>query len=245
MILEKPKLLFIHIPRTGGSSIENFFNFCPCAPMNKKESQYSTLEESKEYCKIENYFKFTIVRNPWDRLLSWFLWSYAEVIYYQYISERGEHPQDGKKGRARAWAKGRKLLNDKKNRFVDQKLFLKFKTSFSSFIERLEGQSNLNADPRYDSIGALENRLYGRWIMPQSMWIESSGKIEMDYICKFEKLKIDFNIILRKRGIEAKPLEQTGKIYHKPDYRKFYTKRNQEIINRLYEEDIKRFKYDF
>ncbi len=245
MILKKPKLLFIHIPRTGGSSIENFFNFRPCAQMDNKSSRHLTLEECEEFCRIEDYFKFTIVRNPWDRLLSWFLWSYAEVIYYQYISERGQLPHGGRNDRAQAWKRGRKLLNDKKNGFVDQKLFLKFKTAFSSFIEKLEGQSNLNVDPQYDNAGIIENRLYGRWIMPQARWLESEGDIRMDYICKFEKLKTDFNIILRKHKLEPKPLRRTGKIYHKPDYRKFYTKKNQEIISQLYSEDIKRFKYDF
>lgn len=245
MILKKPKLLLIHIPRTGGSSVENFFNFQASDRPHRKEYRYSTLEESKKYCKIENYFKFSIVRNPWGRLLSWFLWSYAEVIYYQYISERGERPLEGKSGRTQAWVKGRKLLNDKKNGFINQKLFLKFKTSFSSFIERLEGQSDLGVDLKYDDIGVLENRLHGRWIMPQVRWLESNGKIKMDHICKFENLKNDFNIILRRHKMEPKPLERTGKIHHKPDYRKFYTKKNQEIVNKLYKEDIKKFKYDF
>ena len=81
--------------------------------------------------------------------------------------------------------------------------------------------------------------------MPQVRWLESNGKIKMDYICKFENLKNDFNIILRRHKMEPKPLERTGKIHHKPDYRKFYTKKNQEIVNKLYKEDIKKFKYDF
>ena len=225
--------------------MENFFDFSPCDRADKKESQYSTLEESKKYYKIENYFKFTIVRNPWSRLLSWFLWSYAEVIYYQYISERGERPLEGKVGRTRAWVKGRKLLNDKKNGFINQKLFLKFKTSFSSFIERLEGRSDLNIDPSCDDVRVLENRLHGRWIMPQVRWLESNGEIKMDYICKFENLQTDFDVFLKKHKIESKPLEQTGKIHHKPDYRKFYTKKNQEIVSQLYKEDIRKFKYDF
>ena len=122
---------------------------------------------------------------------------------------------------------------------------MKFKTSFSSFIERLESESDLSADPKYDDIGALENRLHGRWIMPQVRWLESNSKIKMDYICKFENLKTDFNIILRKHEIKPKPLERTGKIRHKPNYRKFYTKKNQEIVSKLYKEDIKKFKYDF
>ena len=96
-------------------------------------------------------------------------------------------------------------------------MFLKFKTAFSGFIEKLESQKTLTADPAFDNNITIENRLNGRWIMPQVRWLEIEGKVNLDYVCKFEKLK--------------------------PNYKKFYTKKNQEIVSQIYREDIKRFKY--
>jgi len=245
MILEKPKILFIHIPRTGGSSIEKFFNFVPSGDHYKKQTQHSTLEEYAEHCDVEKYFKFTIVRNPWDRLLSWYLWSFSEVIYFQYLSEHGQFIGAGKSARQRAWRRGRDLLNNKKNGFVDQKFFLKFKTAFSTFIERLESLGELTLDKRWDDLTHINNRLSGRWIMPQVRWLELNDKVNMDYIGKFERLTPNFKTILRKNKIKIGELEEVAKIHNKPNYRKFYNKKNQQIIANIYKEDIKKFKYEF
>tara|TARA_R110000824_G_scaffold286698_4_gene474838 strand:+ start:2469 stop:3206 length:738 start_codon:yes stop_codon:yes gene_type:complete len=245
MIVEDFKLLFVHIPRTGGSSVEKFFNYECDKKWRSHNAQHCTLEEYSDGYDLDDYFKFTIVRNPWDRLLSWYLWSYAELIYFQHMSDRGQFVSSAKNGRARAWIKGRKILTDKNNTFVDQKFFLRFKTAFSSFVERLEAMSRLGPHAVFDDVSVLENRLNGRWIMPQVRWLEINSKIKTDYICKFEKLKINFNTVLRKNNIKKKPLEVIGRIYHKPSYRKFYTKKNQQIIANIYAEDIKKFKYEF
>lgn len=71
MINHKHKLIFIHIPRTGGSSIEkalcgkDWFNIH--AP-SKHLTAYSAKKIYAEYW--NKYFKFTFVRNPWDRMVS-------------------------------------------------------------------------------------------------------------------------------------------------------------------------------
>lgn len=71
MINHKYKLIFIHIPRTGGTSIEkalcgkDWFNIH--AP-SKHLNAYSAKKIYSEYW--DKYFKFTFVRNPWDRMVS-------------------------------------------------------------------------------------------------------------------------------------------------------------------------------
>ena len=250
MILDDHKILFIHIPRTGGTSVEKFFEFKThdnllSTQSSIRNAQHLTLKEYTQEIDIEKYFKFTIVRNPWDRLLSWYLWSYADLIYFQYMSEKGHYVSTGKKGRTRAWLRGKNLLNDRDNTFTDHKFFLKFKTAFSAFVQKLESARSLCLDPQYDNLYEVDNRLHGRWIMPQVKWLELDDKINLDYICKFEKLKSNFATVLRKNKIKNGPLEITGCIHNKPNYRKFYTKKNQEIISNIYCDDIKRFKYEF
>ena len=61
------KTIFIHIPKTGGNSIYE-------ALFNKKSNghiRYSQYEK-KNRKKFQEYFKFAVVRNPWDRLVSAF-----------------------------------------------------------------------------------------------------------------------------------------------------------------------------
>jgi hypothetical protein len=245
MILPDKKIIFIHIPRTGGSSVEKYFNFKFSSDWKPKTAQHLTLEEYSNHYDLDKYFKFTIVRNPWDRLISWYLWSYADLIYFQYLSENGQFSSRGPSARLKAWNKGRLLISDKSNSYTDQKLFLKFKTAFSSFIEKLESQKPLEVDMRFDNNVKIENRLKGRWVMPQVKWLEVNGKINLDHICKFERLNTTFKTVLRKNKSTIQELPKIGKMYHKPNYRKFYNKKNQQIVRELYAEDIKRFKYEF
>lgn len=245
MILHDSKIIFIHIPRTGGTSVEKHFGFKHQHGWKPETAQHLTLKEYSNHYDVNDYFKFTLVRNPWDRLVSWYLWAHAEVVYFQYLAETGQFSTRGTSARLRAWNKGRELLSNKKNTFTDQKLFLKFKTAFSSFIERLETQKDLIHDSVFDNNIVLNNRLNGRWIMPQVRWLELNGKVKLDYIGKFENLNANFNTVLRKNKLKKTSLKREGKIHNKPNYKKFYTKKNQEIIRLLYREDIKKFKYEF
>ena len=60
------KCIFIHIPKTGGTSIASAL-----FGSNVGHYKWSLLKNAfdKDY---DNYFKFAFVRNPWDRLLSAF-----------------------------------------------------------------------------------------------------------------------------------------------------------------------------
>ena len=68
MIIEEFKCVFIHIPRTGGSSIERSFRNPPGLGKAKHCYPHEIISFPKDF------FKFTIVRNPWDRLLSYYRW---------------------------------------------------------------------------------------------------------------------------------------------------------------------------
>ena len=74
MINHEHKFIFIHIPRTGGSSIESQFNFfLPSGP------KHWILNDWKKYLEPEifdSYFKFSFVRNPWDFIISKYMSSY-------------------------------------------------------------------------------------------------------------------------------------------------------------------------
>ena len=69
MISDKHKIIFIHIPRTSGTSIESAFKF----NMDKVGGKHLKASEIKKNIgndKWNNYFKFSIVRNPWERFAS-------------------------------------------------------------------------------------------------------------------------------------------------------------------------------
>ena len=74
MILHKYKCIFIHIPRTGGSSIEIALDGIDWFKKRPEEKHLVASQARKLYGENiwKSYFKFSFVRNPWDRIIS--LW---------------------------------------------------------------------------------------------------------------------------------------------------------------------------
>jgi hypothetical protein len=80
-IINDHKLIFIHIPKTAGTSIEHVLNFNGDINGDKKnwygniddyELDHSTIDYLIKNCKYYNntYLKFCVVRNPYERLVS-------------------------------------------------------------------------------------------------------------------------------------------------------------------------------
>ena len=90
LVSESHEFMFVHVPRTGGSSARRVLEPCSTRPsrrrLNKLGSHlgvvpwrrryfavHTTLAEAQSAIPREIYqrlFKFAIVRNPWDRLVS-------------------------------------------------------------------------------------------------------------------------------------------------------------------------------
>jgi len=84
VIFHKHKCIFVHVPKTGGTTIEKMFE------QNGDKYDYSEKHLLLPSCKSRyseywnDYFKFSIVRNPWDRIYS---------IWYNH-RKRGDIPAD-------------------------------------------------------------------------------------------------------------------------------------------------------
>jgi len=78
MIADFPngKVIFVHIPRTSGTSIESCIT---CVPLEKKHLRASQLKNAVGSAWGRAY-KFTFVRNPFDRLISIFHAPYYKDI---------------------------------------------------------------------------------------------------------------------------------------------------------------------
>jgi chondroitin 4-sulfotransferase 11 len=82
MIDRKHKFIFVHIPRTGGSSIEISLGR-GLGTLKGNNTVIGTFQDKHWTCsnyKAENpsewksFFKFSFVRNPWDRAISTYEW---------------------------------------------------------------------------------------------------------------------------------------------------------------------------
>jgi hypothetical protein len=72
MISHPYRFIFIHIPKTGGTSIEKYFGEFDIDSNYKHRTHNYFLGNLPDY---SNYHKFTIVRNPFDLLVSQFKWN--------------------------------------------------------------------------------------------------------------------------------------------------------------------------
>lgn len=82
---DRLKCIYIHIPKTGGVSINNSL-FNSLGGSHIKIKNYSLIYSRKEFNK---YYKFTLVRNPYDRLASAYFFlknkGFHEVDYNWYL----------------------------------------------------------------------------------------------------------------------------------------------------------------
>lgn len=95
MISESKKFLFIHYPKTGGNSIQKALleysddalvptHFTRRSGYNEDFRTYNSNYKTHKHSTLNNYrqelepelfkslFKFTTVRNPWDRMISYY-----------------------------------------------------------------------------------------------------------------------------------------------------------------------------
>jgi len=87
MISHKHKFIFIHIPKTGGTSIERVLDtniqlenpdlYSGHVEGNTlfDDKHWTTIDYQQNFPKLfDSYFKFMFIRNPWDRMVSQYEW---------------------------------------------------------------------------------------------------------------------------------------------------------------------------
>ena len=78
MISDDFKTIFVHIPKTGGTSVESMFGdnivIRQKTFRDKQPNKHWSAKriQSQNSQKFEEYYKWTIVRNPWERELSFY-----------------------------------------------------------------------------------------------------------------------------------------------------------------------------
>jgi chondroitin 4-sulfotransferase 11 len=72
MISHNPPFVFVHLTKTAGTSIDYTLKHLAEIPKEKHKVKHETILQLLKQCKKDpaEYFKFTTVRNPFDRLVS-------------------------------------------------------------------------------------------------------------------------------------------------------------------------------
>ena len=187
------RCIFVHIPKTGGISVSRglFGNYAG--------GHYDVQWYQRHYtaATFRSYFKFCVVRNPWDRLRS----------AYLFLSQGGFHEED------RRW-------------FEEN---IGYSVGLSEFVESWLSEDNVRS-------GSIHFR-------PQVEFIrDSSGKIAMDFIARFESLSNDFETIKRSIG-SRRPLPHLNPSFVPEGPGELFTPEAAAIVESVYSEDIAEFGY--
>lgn len=92
VVCNNKKCIFIHIPKTAGTSIEQFLKdkgqneIMFHGVQNNRSLHHLTALEFKRIIPsvFNNYYKFSMVRNPYDRLLSEYYWTPVPNLGFKY-----------------------------------------------------------------------------------------------------------------------------------------------------------------
>ena len=231
-ISHKDNIIFVHIPKTGGGSVEktlgifgedNNGSLNPNLDIlygkkNNKLLHHLTIKEIKNFNNSQclNYKKVSFVRNPFDRMVSEYLW------------------------RIQVYCK--KKINFKK--FLIEEAIPR-KNGINTFIKDFYKDENI--------IPLLDVHYLDQY----KFLIDEKDNIDMDFIGKFENLEKDFKKIFKLKLINYKiHKSKSDYLYYISkeffpnfltikSYRKFYDNETIDIIKKEYKKDLMYFNYKF
>jgi len=180
--------IFIHINKTAGTSIGNAIGLPVKHHQTAKEVIASIGRD-----KWNAAYKFTLVRNPWDKVVS----------HYEYRRKRNK--------------------TEVATRGI----------SFAEWVNKTYGPEK---DPFYYN--------NPKAFQPQVEWLKNDeGKIDIDFIGKFETINEDYGKIKSAIGLEAElPHLNASK---RKGYQSYYDAETREIVANWFREDIEAFGYTF
>lgn len=216
-ISHRHRTIFIHVPKTGGTSIEAVLGMhgdrgdvgvVPYADqvadrehLYGRQLQHLTAErlraELDDEAVFSSYFKFSVVRNPWDRLVSTCAWS------------------------GRKWARGEMLERGEFDAFV--------RRTHAAFAACRDAPRPAPLHPH---------------VVPQVAYLfDAAGRSCVDFIGRTESLARDWHVIRDRLGVDAE-LPTRMKSAHRP-YREYYDAETRDLVAEIYARDIEAFGYRF
>lgn len=220
MISHKQQYIFVHIPKTGGTSVSKKLGLFRVATHGVQDHRpimdiepFSIAHLRPQCWRSDGLYRYV-------RLQLGHLWRGRRRLsqteyksYYKFTFVRNSW------ARAVSWYKG--VMRDE---VIRAKLGIPVDCSFKQFITVYGDQYH------------LKSQLY--WLM------DSRGHIAMDFIGKFERLQEDFNQVCGTLGIEDTQLP-TELMFGGERYTRLYDDETKDLVARKYAREIAMFGFKF
>jgi|GEM_PF-3349719 len=241
-VSDKYKFIFLHMPKTGGTSVRNALQKIDIQAKKRECFLHSNAMYSKAFLektgrKWEDYFKFSIVRDPYPRMVSF----YEHMVR---IRKRHEFVLNGYR------TKREKLL---RGEYQDIRQTVKFKDLEYAIMWDGREVTKYNYDSFEDFIKNpyyWMHRLNTRKIdftVNYVDWLSIDGEIAVDFVMKLENIKDDWGIVLDAMKLPKKSRVEIGhdkKGSNIPDWKLYYNDELTEIVANRFRKDFEYFGYN-
>lgn len=230
-ISRKYKFIFIHIPKTGGTSIRHAMYDMDDNSKKKECFLHSDVNYSKAYLKRNgekwnDFFTFSIVRNPYARMVS----------FYNHLKRiRKENLEKVELFKNHPKRNG----NDKRtNKEIEESII-----QFSRFADRYNYKDfkDFIENPYYHMKDLNPRKL--NFVANYVDWLSDEKGIAVKYIMKLEDANNCWDEVLSKIGCEKIELPHLKK-GENVDWKDYYTKRLKDIVYKRFKRDFEYFNYD-
>ena len=153
VIIKDYNSVFIHIPKTGGSSIQRWLLDNTDSRVTKATKHQPLSDIELKYGKFD--FSFAVVRNPWDWCVSWYFFSRDRALRrIKHPKNKGKFSLEYNQQVLNHFEKGfeyfmeNTLLTDQLHRTIGVDYIIKFET-LNEDIKLIRTKFNINAPMPY------------------------------------------------------------------------------------------------
>jgi hypothetical protein len=212
------KLVFVHIQKTGGDTVSKLLSDSVPDTFRFKAKHGFAADAAKDLECWNAYFKFAFVRNPWDRLVSWYsmIRDAEKIRLHQTLIDRRKRSHLRQTRENKLW------------RYV-----LDSSSTFEEFIvnctDEIEVDKGVFYSFTYDQLDYITG---------------SNGNLLVDFVGRFENLGSDLLKVYDKLGIELRSIPHENRSV-RGHYSSFYTPETKMIVEERFKRDIEYFGYEF
>lgn len=232
MISHEKKVIFVHIRKSGGTTIKNLFpDYDPNSALSGALSD--GLLDSGWFTSpyVERYFKFAVVRNPWDRFISGYL--YCRSTRKRPLLDVLKNLPRERVAMSNALSTGISLRS---RMGYAGEYTRKFCRNCLIGVGRLEGDIGWRSED------------YVHLVRMQSDYIfDNDGRSAVDLIARLEDLDSGINELSSKVG----PLARHNGVFmnknrnRKKSYRDYFDSESLKIFEKKFERDIELLGYTY
>ena len=235
-INRKMKLLFIHNPKCGGSSMEKFFG------MTNKSNRF----DKKNLSGLHNIqVKDKIDLNPMERTRGFKNRSYnkpvqhltpEELIKDGYISEKEFNENFSFTFVRNPWDK---VISSYESYF--KKLY----PNFDIFLLWVKEMVDKEKDGSYFVFDDKNRRSINTHFKEQHKFVLIDGSMAINFLGRYENINEDFKTLCELINVKYKPLEKVNVTAKKKHYSTYYNEEQMKLVGEIYKADIELFNYKF